>query len=95
MHHNLCMVPMGFRPREKSFNQRNVELYVNVWFEKHTIENTLPLNLTKLLKVTALCHATVPLSLPLWFWDLVLVMSSYRNGWGAQTYLYLATQANT
>ena len=36
MHHNLCMVPMGFRPREKSFNQRNVELYVNVWFEKHT-----------------------------------------------------------
>ena len=40
MHHNLCMVPMGFRPREKSFNQRNVELYVNVWFEKHTIENT-------------------------------------------------------
>ena len=36
MHHNLCMVPMGFRPREKSFNQRNVKLYVNVWFEKHT-----------------------------------------------------------
>ena len=30
------MVPMGFQPREKSFNQRNVELYVNVWFENHT-----------------------------------------------------------
>ena len=48
MHHKLRMVPMGFRPREKSFNQRNVNC---TWtFGLKNIPLTRPMTLCLAIK---------------------------------------------